>query len=165
MAKTALASRGSKYNDTDRRKAIGVYVVTGNYTETAKQLNMPERTINQWGKTEWWLNELAVVREEKQDELDAQITGSIHKAFKKVDDRLELGDPYITKTGEIGYKPVSCRDSATVGGIMYDKRALLRNMPTNITVSTDSHKLLKLQEKFEQLVGNKAKIIEGQIVD
>jgi len=164
MAKTALASQGSKYTDIHRRKAIGIYVVTGNYSATAKQSNIPRTTINEWSKTEWWLNEVDEVRHEKQDELDAQITGSIHKAFKKVDDRLENGDAYVKKDGTLGYKPVSCRDSATVGGIMYDKRALLRNMPTNITATTDSHKLLKLQQQFEQLAHDKAKVIEGEVV-
>ncbi len=164
MAKTALANQGSKYSDVKRRQAIGVYVVTGSYTQTGKQLNIPERTINQWGKTDWWLSEIARVREEKQDELDAQITGYIEKAFKNVDDRLEHGDPYIKKDGDIGLKPVSCRDSAMVGGILFDKRALIRNMPTNITSNTDSAKLLKLQEQFEQLAHEKTKQIEASVV-
>jgi len=159
------ASQGSKYTDDIRRAGIGIYVVTGTCTATAKQLNIPDRTVQDWSKKEWWLNTIAVVRAEKQDELDAQITGYIEKAFKSVDDRLTNGDPYInSKTGEIGLKPVSCRDSAMVGGIMYDKRALIRNMPTSISASTDSHKLLKLQAKFEELAGAKTKEIEGSVV-
>ena len=164
MAKTALASHGSKYTDVTRRKAIGVYVVTGNFTATGKQLNIPERTINDWAKQDWWLKEITRVREEKQDELDAQITGYIEKAFKNVDNRLDHGDAYIKKDGEIGFKPVSCRDSAMVGGIMFDKRALIRNMPNNITASTDSSKLLKLQEQLDTLSEEKIKQIEASIV-
>ncbi len=107
---------------------------------------------------------LVRIRHEKQDELDAQITGSIDKALKSVNDRLELGDEYIKKDGETGYKAVSCRDSATVLGILYDKRSLIRNMPTSITSNTDSAKLLKLQEQFEQLAHEKTKQLEASIV-
>lgn len=164
MNNAPLASQGSKYTDDIRLQAIGAYVVTGSQTATAKETNIPRTTISQWSKQEWWLRELVKVRHEKQDELDAQLTGYIEKAFKSVGSRLDKGDAYIKKDGKIGYKPVSCRDSATVGGIMYDKRALLRNMPTTITANTGSDKLLKLQAKFEELVNHKTKEIEATIV-
>ena len=165
MAKTALCKNtGSKYNDEQRRQAIGVYIVTGNYAETAKQMNMPKRTVHDWSKREWWLSLVEQVRSEKQDELDSQITGSINRALKSVNDRLDLGDEYIKKDGTTGYKAVSCRDSATVLGILYDKRALIRNMPTSITSNTDSDKLLKLKEQFEQLAQEKIKQIEASVV-
>ena len=163
--KTALANQGSKYTDEIRRAAIGLFVVTGSYKATAKQLNIPHKTVHEWRKKEWWLTEIAQVRIEKADELDAQVSNSINKAIKSVDDRLEKGDAYIIpKTGEVGYKPVSCRDSATVLGILYDKRQIMRLLPTTITASTDSHKLLKLQEQFEQLAHEKTKEIEGTVV-
>ena len=174
MAKTAkkairhskpLANKGSKYTDEHRRAAIGMFLVTGNYKETAKRLNMPDTTIHNWTKSEWWLNEIAIVRAEKSDELDAMVSNSINKAIKSVDDRLESGDAYvIAKTGEVGYKPVSARDSATVLGILYDKRQIMRLLPTTITASTDNDKLLKLQQSFEQLAAAKTKEIEASIV-
>jgi len=155
----------SQYTDEQRRAAIGMFVVTGNYKVTADRLNIPQRTINQWGHSEWWLNAIAGIRREKADELDAQVTNSINKAIKSVDERLERGDTYIhPKTGDIAYKPVSCRDSATVLGILYDKRQIMRLLPTTITQTGNDSKLLKLQEKFEQLVSSKTKEIEGSIV-
>ncbi len=162
--KTGLAGQGSKYTDEIRRQAIGVFIVTGNYKATARQLNIPYTTVFDWGKREWWLKAVEQVRTEKADELDAQVSNSITKALKSVDDRLEHGDAYVLKDGDIAYKPVSARDSATVFGIMYDKRALMRNMPTSITQSTDSAKLLKLQEKFEELASKQIKEIEDSVV-
>ncbi len=160
-----LANQGSKYTDKIRREAIGLFVVTGSYKTTAKMLNIPHTTVCQWGKYEWWLNEIAQVRAEKQDELDAQVTNSINKAIKSVDDRLELGDTYIhPKTGEIAYKPVSCRDSATVLGILYDKRQIMRLLPTSITHTGNDDKLLKLQRKFEELANDKIKQVNDSIV-
>jgi len=159
-----LASRGSKYTDVQRRHAIGVFMVLGNFQATSKQTGIPRVTLQDWSKREWWLNLISVVRQEKADELDAQISNSIQSALDSVDRRLEQGDAYIAKTGEVAFKPVSARDSATVLGIMFDKRALMRNMPTTITQSTDSAKLLKLQEKFEALANNRMKDINDSVV-
>jgi len=164
-AKKPLVHSGSLYSDDVRRAAIGMFVVLGNYKAVSNKLNIPHTTVCGWAKCEWWLNEIAQVRIEKADELDAQVTNSINKAIKSVDDRLEQGDAYIhTKTGDIAYKPVSCRDSATVLGILYDKRQIMRLLPTTITQTGNDSKLLKLQEKFEQLVNTKTKEIEGSIV-
>jgi len=154
-----LASQGSKYSDEDRRRAMGAFLVFGNYTRTAAHVGISHRTIGDWAKTEWWMTEIAKVRLEKADELDQQLSNSISKARKSVDDRLDTGDAYIKKDGEIGYKPVSCRDSATVFGIMYDKLALMRNMPTKITVNLN---LDALQDKFEALAMRKGITIEGK---
>jgi len=160
-----VTAQGSKYTDEQRRHVLGLFVVLGNVQAVARQCNIKDRTIYDWIKTDWWSKEILKVREEKSQELDAQVSNSIIKALKSVDDRLEQGDAYINaKTGELGYKPVSARDSATVFGIMYDKRALMRNMPTSITQSTDSAKLLKLQEKFEALANSKIKEIEDTVV-
>jgi len=149
MTSTALAKQGSKYSDEQRRAAIGLFVVMGNYKQVAKKLNIPHTTVCQWSKCEWWLNLITQVRIEKSGELDAQVTNSIHRAIKCVDDRLDKGDAYLnTKTGELAYKPVSARDSATVLGILYDKRQIMRLLPTNITQTGNDAKLLKLQEKL-----------------
>ena len=142
-----------------------MFIVNGSYTKTAEQTNIARTTIQSWAKTEWWLTNIVSVRHEKAEELDAQVSNSINKAIKSVDDRLDQGDAYIVpKTGEIAYKPVSCRDSATVLGILYDKRQIMRLLPTAITASTDSDKLLKLQQSFEQLAHEKTKQIEASIV-
>jgi len=154
-------NRGSKYTDEIRRQAIGVFFVTGNYKATAKQLGIPHKTVHEWRKKEWWIKELAYLRTEKSEELDAQTYNSMMKAQKSIDDRLDNGDPYIiVKTGQIAYKPVSCRDSVVAFGILYDKLALMRNMPTSIVAKQD---LTKLQHTFEALV-RPSEIVEGELI-
>jgi hypothetical protein len=150
---TTLAENGSYYTDDRRREALGAFVVLGNIQKVAAHVGIPARTIYDWSKKEWWLKELATVREEKSQELDMQLSISIEKARESVDSRLDVGDPYINKDGQIDFKPVSCRDSATVLGILYDKRALMRNMPTKIVANQD---LSKLQATFEELVTKRA---------
>ncbi len=157
---TRLTPSGSKHTDDKRWQAMGMFVVFGNYSQVARQLGLPIRTVIDWGKTEWWNKEIIKVRDEKSAELDMQLTNSINKARESIDGRLSTGDPYIKKDGEIGFKPVSCRDSATTFGILYDKLQLTRNMPTKIVVNQD---LSKLQERFESMVNKRAEF-EGTIV-
>ncbi len=156
-----LTPSGSKYSDEQRREAIGAFIVIGNYKKAAAHIGIPERTVNEWSKREWWIKEIAKVRAEKSDELDAQVSNSIELARKSIDERLTVGDPYITKDGKIAFKPVSCRDSTVTFGILYDKRALMRNMPTKIVANQD---LTKLMHTFEALV-NGPKVIEGETLE
>lgn len=156
-----LTTQGSKYSDDKRWQAMGMFVVFGNYSKVARQMGLPVNTVIEWGKTEWWLREIVKVREEKSAELDMQLTNSIDTARKSIDERLTIGDPYITKDGGIAFKPVSCRDSTVTFGILYDKLQLTRNMPTKIVATQD---LSKLIHTFEALVTKSPKIVEGEIV-
>lgn len=146
---TLLSKMGSQYSDEQKRQTLGAFVILGNVQKVAAHVGIPARTIYDWTHSEWWSKEIATIREERSGELDAQLSNSIEKARESVDSRLDIGDAYINKDGEVGYKPVSCRDSATVLGILYDKRALMRNMPTKIVGSQD---LTQLQATFEALV-------------
>ena len=98
---------------------------------------------------------------EKSAELDMQLTNSIDTARKSIDERLTIGDPYIKKDGEIGFKPVSCRDSTVTFGILYDKLQLTRNMPTKIVANQDLNKLI---HTFEALV-RPHEIVDGEVVE
>jgi len=140
---------GSHYTDEIKREAIGAFVILGNMVKVGELIGVPKRTVQQWSSTEWWSKELSRIR--------VQLSNSIEKARKSVDARLDVGDAYLRKDGEIGYKPVSCRDSATVLGILYDKRALMRNMPTKIVANQD---LSKLQQTFEDMVSKRAEFNE-----
>ena len=164
MASTALANQGSKYTDEDRQAAMACYAVHGNYKRCSDLLSIPPRTLAQWGQTEWWLSSIAEVRLQKQDEIDSGVQKIIDRAIDSVITRLDKGDEMITSKGDTLYKAVSARDSATILGIAFDKQRILRMLPTSITASTDSDKLLKLQQSFEDLAHEKTRQIEASIV-
>ena len=55
--------------------------------------------------------------------------------------------------------PVGARDLAVTGGVVFDKRQLLRSQPTSIRKQDNDTRLLGLQRRFEELAG---KTIEGE---
>ena len=124
-------SAGSHYSDEQRREAVAQYVVLGNWRRVSEATGIPQRTLGDWAKQPWFHVLLAEVRAQKGAELDGQLTRIIHKATDELFDRLENGDAVLVG-GEIKRRPVSARDLATIAGITYDKRALLRDDPTAI---------------------------------
>ena len=166
MTKVALSSKNTtcKYSHEDKRAAMACYAVHGNFVKCSKILNIPDTTLGQWSRSEWWLQGMTEIRDQKQDEIDAGISNIIDLAIGSVSERIENGDEMIDSKGVRRFKAVSARDSATILGIAFDKQRILRMLPTTITASTDNAKLLKLQESFEQLAAQKTKEIEGTVV-
>jgi len=154
-------SLGSKYTDKERMEVIAHYAVLGNQTKVSELTNIPQQTISQWSKNEWWQEALSRVRLEKAEELDAMLTNSIHKALDQVQDRIDNGDEII-QSGQALRRKMTGKDLATTAGILFDKRQISRNLPTSISAKTDDAKLLELQAKFEALAG---KTIDGEVVD
>ena len=118
--KQGLVPTGSKYTDEDRRKAVVLYAVMGTDRAVARELGMPDRTITDWRKTEWWEQVSATVRDEIEDKLRA--------TFRKVaveGTQLALN---AIRDGDLKGK-----EAMITAGIAYDKLRLSENRPTSIT--------------------------------
>lgn len=161
-----LVTQGSKYSDADRRYACLVMAIEGTLSATSLKTNIPESTIRDWTKTEWWVTVVEEVRSENNVILDAMHTKTIELAAKNVHDRLEKGDAYVDKKGKIKRKPMSGKDSMMVGAIAQDKRSLMRGDPTSRTENVSTDKLLdKLTKRFEAIAKQaEGKTIEGEVV-
>jgi hypothetical protein len=83
-----------------------------------------------------WVDILDQAKRERQAELDAKFTKIIHKATDEIMDRLDNGDEVLTKNGEIRRKRIAGREAAWIVGVITDKRAVIRGLPTNITTKT-----------------------------
>src|SRR5262249_55697209 len=131
---------GSRYSDQQRREAVALYLLHGNWRRGSELSSIPERTLNDWSIQPWFATMLTELRAEKGAELDGVYTRIIDEATAQLLDRLKNGDPYVVG-GEVRRKPVSARDLALVSAITYDKRALARNAPV-----PDADKVLSLEE-------------------
>jgi len=82
---------------------------------------------------------LTSIRLEKSDEIDASITNILDASTKQLTDRINNGDEVLNKDGDIIRLAMKGRDLATVFGITFDKRQIIRNLPTSIKAeSTDA---------------------------
>jgi len=140
-------SSGSRYTDGDRREAGITYLITGNLRATAKQTGVNERTLADWVKSDWWVPLLQTLHAEKGRELDGKMTQLIDAALHELSDRLANGDHKIGRDGTLIRVPVPAKDAAIVAAVMFDKRQILRNLPTQI--SYDAYENLnRIKEKL-----------------
>jgi hypothetical protein len=150
---------GSRYSDQQRREAVTLYVLHGNWKRVSEICHIPERTLNDWSIQPWFATMLAELRAEKGAELDGIYTRILDEATEQLLDRVKHGDPILVK-GQIRRKPVSARDLALVAAITFDKRQLCRNLPDQ-TPGPKVDAIRELATKLEAYVVAK-RAVEGQ---
>jgi hypothetical protein len=121
-------------NETIYKVMLSVFS-TGNYSETARQLNMPQSTVEDIYKRNIEKDEFAKLREKKQDEFVENASRIIEKALKRLENSLDDKEEKI---------PVN--NLSTVIGTLYDKRALAKGESTTNTSMT-----IKMDKKVEEL--------------
>ena len=159
-----LVGQGSKYTDEDRRRAVVEYFVIGNMAKVSTSTGIPESTLCEWKKTDWWDAVTGEVRSEKGEEFDANLTKLMDSAFEQTQDRVDNGDYRVNKEGEPFRVPMGGRDLAIVGATVYDKQRLHRNQPTSI--QSDSRSIAEISAYFRHISAEhkiqQANAIEGE---
>lgn len=126
------------------------YLMTGSCRGASKITGVSHQMISEWkNKAQWWPIVFAKVKREKQDELDAKLTGMIDDLTAGISDRLENGDEVITSSGLKKYRKVGAKDMTVMLSIMFDKRSMIRGDPISISGKADPTDIMnKLREEF-----------------
>lgn len=167
---TGLVAKGMErgiFPDSKKQEVVALWAVCGKAATISELTGVPESTVKNWRKQEWFLQALAEIRAENNERLDAQTTAIIEKSYDQIQDRLDNGELVLNhKTGELVRRPVGVKDLALVAAITIDKRQLIRGLPTSRTetVSAGGDKLAKLAEAFEALA-NKRKPATIDVTD
>ena len=163
MSNIAPCSNGSQYSDEDRREAAAHYVLLGNAQKVSELTNIPHRTINDWRQKDWWVALTATIRLEKSDEIDASITRILDSSTEQLLDRIEHGDEVsVDKEGNVLKLAMKGRDLATVFGITFDKRQIIRNLPTSIKAESTDSRLNSLADKVRELQAGSSNVINHE---
>lgn len=154
-------------SDEKRIEAATLYAVLGHIAKVAELTGLHETTIRAWRKEEWFVKLLDEIRNENNDKIDVKFTETIAKSIDLISKRLDDGDPYVTKSGEIINVPVKIRDLALVAAINIDKRQILRNKPTAITQQQATPVLDKLDQLAQAFtaLANKKEIVVPQTIE
>jgi len=151
----------SKHNKEDRLRAIAVYTVYGRMRETAEVSGINYWTLMNWRREEWWQVAVDAIRKHGNDRADARYTQLHELALNSVEDRLLNGDTVLHQ-GEAHQVPMRGKDAAIVSSIFFDKRQILRSLPTSITAKSNESAMKELAEWFaEQSSQWKAKSIDA----
>jgi len=161
MSNIAVNTAGSQYSNEQRREAAAHYVLHGVMSKVSQLTNISETTLSGWKKSEWWHELTEEIRIQKSDEIDAVISNTLERSSKQLIDRIDIGDDIITKDGGHVRQLMRGRDLATVFGIMFDKRQIIRNLPTSIKAESTDSRLNQLAEKVRELSAGQNKVING----
>lgn len=145
----------------DKVKAVAAFLVAGNMARVSESTGIPLGTLNYWKTQPWWFEQIERIRKEEDAEIDSHFTRIVKRTQEIMLDRLDNGDFYVTKDGEVARKPVSMRDAAIVGAIGIDKRSLLRQVPQSEQSKMGMQERLKnLEMQFTKLVDREKQTID-----
>jgi len=153
----------AKYPPEVKIQAATCFMLTGTLAGASRMTGLKTETIWDWKtNSEWWEPVLTKVKKDKQEELDALLTKTIHNAVGDLVERLTDGEEVVVKGKDGTYqkikKAVSARDLTSAIGTLYDKRTMLRGDPTSITRRETSVDLLNtLREEFTKMAKQAAK--------
>lgn len=113
-------AKGKKTDALTIYKVMLSYITTRNYSETARQLEMPESTVRKIIDDNKENEEFAILCEQKRDEFIERADRIINKALNRLEKELD------DETERI---PVN--NLSTVIGTLFDKRALSKGEATS----------------------------------
>lgn len=149
-------AKGKKTDNETIYKVMLSYITTRNYSETARQLDMPESTVRKIIDDNRDKEEFATLCEQKRDEFVEKADKIIYKATKLLEKRLDtalenqeeieemIQEVWNTPDDEIKgtqkkamvsklsrLQLNALNEITTAIGTMYDKRALAKGEPTS----------------------------------
>ena len=164
-------AKGKKTDNETIYKIMISMFSTGNFSETARQLNMPESTVEKIYKDNKDKEEFVKLCGEKKEEFAEKATRIIDKATDLMEKRIDLATEHEDALEEIideiwmtdkkemneskkkalvakiaGMQLYSIKELSTAIGTMYDKRALAKGEST-----TNASMTIKMDKKVEEL--------------
>jgi len=149
----------SKYSDEDRRRVAIEYHIHGTQTKASKITGVPQTTIADWLKTEWFEDLSKALHVQTEKKILAKNQEIIDASQDELLDRVLNGDSKLVKTKkviehddgssevvedyELKRVPMPGRDLNITSGTMQDKRRTQLNLPTSISSNQKSQDQLK----------------------
>jgi len=129
-------------------RAVQLFSQTGNLAQVARELEMTIYELQKLTRTSWWMEELALLRREEMALTNVTLTRLLDKTLVALEDRLDNGDAVLTLQGK-EMVPLDAKTLIRIADVVFDKRQLVRNLPT--VIDGDSSKLASLAEKLARL--------------
>lgn len=121
------------YSEEEKREAVVLMFTLGTQSAVSEALDIPQRTISDWMKTEWWAEYHRQMVVGNRDEFGAVFRRIVKKSASELEDRLEKGDLMRDRKGKLRRKPISAKDLTVIMAIATDKDRILRGEPTSIS--------------------------------
>lgn len=129
-------------------RAVRLYHKNGSLSRTATELGVSTYELGKLAGTQEWQEELIAIRRSEQAALDARYTSILGTTLTHLEDRLANGEKTINDHGEVVIKPISAMVLVKIAELVFDKRQIVRELPTNY--NGESNKLAELAAKLEE---------------
>lgn len=162
----AIGDSKKHWSDAQKLEAVQLWLTLGNMALVSATLKIPDQTLFNWKKTDWWNHAVEEIRVQDKIQLSARAKQVVDRSLETIVDRLDNGDwIYDQKSGELRRKPVSIKDAITAANVMMDKHASLTREET-VEKSNErlEDKLDKLMNAFAQISG-KAPVIVTDVIE
>lgn len=156
------ASPSSKYSAEVKLHCVFMFLGCQKTSQVSKWTGIPICTIRSWTQTDWWQAAYARAKEERNEDLDYQLTEDVMLGSDMIRDRLLNGEEVVFANGTRTKKGASLRDVTNATQISLNMRSLLRGQPTSITDRTDKGAVSELKDLLRQVAREEQK---GNIID
>ena len=149
------------YSQEIKNEAAIQYAIKGVMSHVSRALDIPEPTLCEWKRSDWWLALTEEVRSEKSDEHIARYQSLTTKALEAADDGIDKLKGKTLTAADI-------KALVVTGATCTDKARLLLNQPTSIKGDSDSIKSLtdmftKLSQDHKNIQGSVVSVQEKEV--
>jgi hypothetical protein len=146
-------------------EAVRLFLRSGSLAQVGRELSIPVQDLYRASKSAWWLQEVSLRKKMENAAQDVMLTKVLDMSLEHLVDVLENGEDRIDHQGCIQQIRVSGATLARIVDVLFDKRQLIRDLPTSNDKT--ANKLTELAKQLEQFgrAANAKPIIEADVSD
>lgn len=150
--------RGSlPHHDAVRIAALAVYAETGNATQAARTLGLPQQTVDQWVKADGAPQLIDELRSTIRYECGWELASMVKEQLALTRRAMADGVPHVLKDGSVVYTRQSPKDAAITASILLDKWMLVSG-----ALSATNSLLQSVDSLSKQLAAAGAELAKGR---
>ncbi|MDE2022556.1 MAG: hypothetical protein KGI71_06635 [Patescibacteria group bacterium] len=152
--------------DSAYLEAVRLYLRGGKPVVLAEVLNVSLAAVKELILTREWARTAQRYREESHHAESAALSRLIHLALEQVAERIERGDPHLTKSGHIIYAPIKARDLVTSAALLIERRRVINNAIDGVPDETqnDLARLFSLASRLRDIKRESESLtVEGDV--
>lgn len=148
-----------------RQHAASLYNELGNMRLVSEKTGVPYPTLCDWKGEPWWARLIDEIHAAKAARRNKSVDALIDESLAVVADRLQNGDIYITKSGDVKRVPAKLKDVSSLTSEMMKQQNALNEQISRISTieSSTADLLINLAKEFKkfnkQLSKNNAETI------
>lgn len=154
-----MSNVGGWWADWKKVEVVKAFLITGSVADASRVCGVPYDTVRHWRMTDWWQEIEDNLRSEDNMVLSAGLKKRIDKAMALADDRMDNGDFFFNKEGEVVRKPVGLRDVNKTLEVYIKAKSDVDQAPKQAqTMQGVQDALAKISEQFSKLTLRQRKV-------